>query len=60
MGVKVEGIFGLGTVRVDVRKKFFPMRVVKYQNRFLREVLDAPFLDTFRARLVRFWATWSS
>lgn len=28
-------------VRVDIRKKFFTMRVVKHRNRFPWEVVDA-------------------
>ncbi|KAK4819163.1 hypothetical protein QYF61_025978 [Mycteria americana] len=37
--------------RVDRRKKFFTMRVVRHWSRLPREVVDAPSLETFKARL---------
>jgi len=37
--------------RVDIRKRFFTMRVVKPWHRLPREVVDAPSLETFKARL---------
>jgi len=37
--------------RLDIRKVFFTMMVVKRWNGLLREVVEAPSLETFKARL---------
>jgi len=37
--------------RLDVRKKFFSMRVVKHWNRVVRVVVDARSLETIKVRL---------
>ncbi|KFR07024.1 hypothetical protein N306_10809, partial [Opisthocomus hoazin] len=42
-----------GRFRLDIRKKFFTMRVVKHRNRLPGEAVEAPSLETFEARLDR-------
>jgi len=38
---------------LDIRKEFFTVRVVRHWHRLPREVVDAPSLETFTARLDR-------
>ena len=40
-----------GRFRLDVRGRFFTMRGVRCWNRLLREVVDAPSVEVFKARL---------
>ena len=40
-----------GRFRLDIRKKFFFMKIVKHWHRLPREAVDAPSLEVFKARL---------
>ena len=37
--------------RLDIRKKFYTVRVMRRWNRLPSEVVDAPSLEAFKARL---------
>ena len=40
-----------GRFSLDIRKKSFTVRVVRHWNRLPRDVVDAPSLESFKARL---------
>ena len=37
--------------RLDIRRKFFTVRVVQYWSRFPREIVDTPSLEVFKTKL---------
>ena len=44
---------------MDIRKRFFAVKVMRHWNTLPREVVNAPFLETFKIRLDRALSTWS-
>ncbi|KFO73026.1 hypothetical protein N303_02814, partial [Cuculus canorus] len=46
-GYKLEG----RRFRLDIREKFFTMRVVRHWQRLPKQAVDAPSLEAFKARL---------
>ena len=40
-----------GRFRLDIRKKFFTVRVVRHWHRLPSQAVDVPSLEAFKARL---------
>ena len=46
--------------RLDIRKMFFTISVMRHWDRLPKEVVGVTSLDTFKVRLEELWETWSS
>ena len=40
-----------GRFRLDIRKKYFTIRLMRHRSRLPREVVDTPSLQTLKVRL---------
>ncbi|KGL90047.1 hypothetical protein N301_04743, partial [Charadrius vociferus] len=40
-----------GRFRLNIRRKFFTLRIVSHWKRLPREIVEAPSLEVFKARL---------
>ena len=40
-----------GRFKLNIRKKFFTVRVLRHWNRLPSEVVDTPYLEAFKANL---------
>ena len=45
-----------GRFKLDIRKKYFIVRVMRHWNRLPREAMDAPSLEVFKSRLDGAWS----
>lgn len=49
-----------GRFKLDIRKKFFPMRMGSPWHRLPRAILAAPSLQASKTRLDEAWTNWDS
>ena len=51
MGAHISFKLRQGRFRLDITRKFCTRKAVKHWNRLPKEILDAPSLEAFKARL---------